>query len=259
MPRDKKRVNWGEPGQTGVTDDGIPWYVPDKPPGLMERALWNMFPGNGTSGIPAGARFVPARTAAEVRERSMRKYGSRFTEILDEGEELEGFIGFALSGDHVPQPPRAGLEAKIGPNPLKKWWMGGEWESMAGKLNIAAGSSRTHDPAMPSATDRHFMLTRTSRRILIMIGSMDSPEGPKRHDTIAEYPVSQIGIHPAWQPQESGDVERVDIAFADGSWLGLLGYDSAVPGPTDGWPVRDLLAELAGPPVVSTVLPPIRG
>jgi hypothetical protein len=31
--------------------------------------------------------------------------------------------------------------------------------------------------------------------------------------------------------------------FADGSWLGLQGYDHDVPGTTEGFPERDLLAE----------------
>ena len=254
----RNKAVWGTPGQAGVTNDGIPWYMPDEPPGFMERMLYKVFPGNGTSSFPAGARLVPARTAAEVRERSMRKYGGRFTGVLRQGERIEGFIGFALSGDHVPQPPRVGVEAKLGPNPLKDWWMGGGWDSAAGQLVIAGGSSRSHDAHMPSAYDRHFMLARTSHRFLILIGAMDGAGDVKRDNILAQYGLNQLGIRPDWQPQDHGNPERVDIAFIDGSWLGLLGYDSAVPGPTEGWPVRDLLAELAGPPVTGTLLPPIR-
>jgi hypothetical protein len=43
---------------------------------------------------------------------------------------------------------------------------------------------------------------------------------------------------------------RVDIAFADGSWLGVTGLTTRVPGGTVGYPDRDLLAELAGPPII---------
>jgi hypothetical protein len=242
MARDKKPINWGVPGQTGVTDDGIAWYVPEDGPSRMDRIMQRVLRLSGTY-APVGARLVPARTAAEVKERSLRKYHDTVAAFLDEGEQIDGFIRFALD-KHVPQPPRGNLEAKIGPNPLKHWWMGGGWNSMAGHLVVTIGSSR-------SAVDRCELWVRTDRRVVLMAGGMDNPLCVD-----AEYGLSQVGLRPDWQPgQTNGEPRRVDIAFADGSWLGLQGYDHDVPGTTEGFPQRDLLAELAGPPVTASCLP----
>lgn len=250
MPR--RKPDWGTPGQTGVTSDGIPWYVPDKPPGFVERMMYTAFPGNGTSGIPAGARFVPARTPDEVLERVMRKYHDSVASVLDDGEDIVGFIGFALN-DRVPQPPRFGLEAKIGPNPLQHWWMGGDWDSMAGQLLRAIGSSRQYGTTDSVVADRQQIWIRTSRRVVIAGWRMSNPTSE-----YASYSLDQVGIHPGWQPHATDDVFRVDIAYADGSWLGLEEFDEEIPGPMEGFPARDLLARLAGPPVTAAPLPPIR-
>jgi hypothetical protein len=249
MARDKKPVNWGVPGQTGVTEDGIPWYVPEGGPSRMDRIMQRLLRLPGTY-APVGARLVPARTAAEVKERSLRKYHDTVVAFLNEGEQIDGFIRFALD-EHVPQPPRGNLEAKIGPNPLKHWWMGGGWDSMAGHLVVTIGSSRTHELNGPSVVDRCELWVRTDRRVVLMAGGMDNPLCVD-----AEYGLGQVGLRPDWQPgQTNGEPRRVDIAFADGSWLGLQGYDHDVPGPTEGFPERDLLAELVGAPVTASCLP----
>lgn len=246
----RKKTVWGQPGQTGVTRDGIPWYVPDKPPGRGERLLYWLSPADG-SYMPAGARFVPARTAGEVRERCMRKYGGLVAKRLHDDEEIEGFIGFEVD-EHVPEPPRTGLTAKIGPLPIRHWWMGGDWDSMAGQFLIAIGGSHAADSRGGRFRSRARLWIRTRHRIVIAGGSMDNPLW-----TEAEYAPGQAGLRPGWRPSPRGnDFRRVDIAFADGSWVGLNAREANVPGATEDYtPIRDLLAELAGPPVTATVLP----
>jgi hypothetical protein len=200
---------------------------------------------------PVGARLVPARTAAEVKERILPKFHDKVAALLPEDEQIDGFIGFALDAEHVPQPPGSRLGAKIGPNPIKHWWMGGDWNSLAGRLIVVLGGSRTHDLTGPSVIDRHRVWVRTSRRIVIMAGSIDNPLWIE-----TDFGLDQVGLRPGWQPgDDKSEPSRIDIAFADGSWLGLEGYELNVPGSTEGFPVRDLLAELAGPPVTATCLP----
>lgn len=252
----RKKTTWGRPGDTGVTRDGIPWYVPEGRPGLGERFLYWLFPspnGDGRDGImPAGARFLPAKTAAEVHERVMRKYGEGIAKLVNEGEELHGFTEFFFD-ENIPQPPRIGLAAKIGPNPLKQWWMGGGWDTMAGRLVVQIGSSRYHDYNSSGVHPRGEMLVRTSRRILIIAGNME-----RQAWTDGEYAPDQIGIRPGWRPGDRTKGEnpyRVDIAFADGSWLGAIGSNPRVPGGSSVDAGRDLLAELVGPPVTASVLP----
>jgi hypothetical protein len=248
MPR--KKTVWGKPGQTGVTEDGVPWYVPDKPPGWWERFLYWVSPDDGTGSFPAGARLVPARTAAEVRERTLLKYHDRVAALLPEDEQIDGFIGFALD-EHVPQPPGSRLGAKIGPNPIKHWWMGGDWNSLAGRLIIALGGSRTHDLTGPSVMDRNRVWVRTDHRIVIMAGGIDNPLWIE-----TDFGLDQVGLRPGWQfRQFTGERRQVDIAFIDGSWLGLQGYDLDVPGSTEELAEAALLAELAGPSVTAACLP----
>lgn len=247
----RKKTVWGKPGQTGVTDDGIPWRVPDTGPSFGSKLLYTLFPGGGNY-IPAGAKFVPAETAAEVQERAMRKYGNEILRLLDDGEELRGFSQFLLD-EKVPQPPRGGIEAKIGPNPVKRWWMGGDWNTLAGQLNIAIGGSRYHDPDGSGVHPRRELLIRTSRRVMIWDGSMETPVC-----LAGQYALDQIGLRPGWRPDDpaNGDDARVDIAFADGSWLGVIGTnDAKIPGGATTRAQRDLLASLVGPPVTASVLP----
>lgn len=243
-----RKTAWGKPGSTGVTDDGIPWYVPEKGPHPLERVLYWLFPVSGKY-MPPGARFVPARTAEEVRERCLFKYKDSVAQHIDPGEEILGFVGFVLD-DNVPQPPRTDLGKKVGPNRLKHWWMGGDWDTMAGQLLIGIGSIRVRSMTSYSGPlPRHLVFVRTASSIVILRGDMDGAVSPG-----FTYGLDQVGVSPGWQPNDH-DPRRIDIAFADGSWLGLTGTDINVPGDTEGCPIRDLLAELAGPPVTTTVLP----
>jgi hypothetical protein len=240
-----RKTAWGQPGQTGVTKDGVPWYVPEKRPGLLERMLYWLFPVGEGGSYPPGARLVPARTAQEVRERVRRKYAGRIAALLQPGEVIDGFIGFRLT-KAVPSPPRTRMAAKVPPSPLKRWWMGGGWDTMAGQLVMAIGGS--------ADTTRRAVWVRTAVRIVIMLGEIDRPLG-----IIAAYDLPQVGIRPGWTPPDParGEGDRVDVAFADGSWLGLYGSDLNVPGSTKGFPIAELIAELAGPPATAAVLPPV--
>ncbi|MBO0801633.1 MAG: hypothetical protein J2P25_00955 [Nocardiopsaceae bacterium] len=125
--------------------------------------------------------------------------------------------------------------------------MGGGWDSMAGELVVAVGGSRNLNYI--EKFDRSLTWIRTSARVVIM---HDSPDHDGR--LVTEYEAGQVGIRPDWQPGERS--QRVDVAFADGSWIGFRAK-SRVPGGAEDHAVRDLLAELAGPPVTATVLPPL--
>jgi len=244
MARDTRPVNWGQPGQTGVTKDGVPWEVPAAGPSRRDRVMQRVFGVHGTY-MPVGARLIPARTPADVQERVTLKYGETVARLLDPGEELCGFIGFSL-GEHIPYPPRSTMTAKVPPSPVKHWWMGGGWDTMAGQLVIAVGGS--------GETVRRAVWVRTDRRIVIMAGETDSTRG-----ITVQYDPRQVGVLPGWTPPDpaQGQARRVDIAFADGSWVGLWGSDRCVPGSTEGYPIPRLIAELAGPPVTATVMPPL--
>lgn len=249
MAREKKPINWGVPGQTGFTRDGVPWYVPETGPTRADRFQRWLLQLHGSDDWPVGARLIPAKTPDEARERSIRRYGDRVAKVLREGEEIEGFIQF-VTDDHVPQPPRVKLEAKIGPNKLRHWWMGGDWNTAAGKLVMRLGNTREHDGS--GAITRRQLLVRTRSRIVITAGSMYNPLW-----ILAEYSFDQIGLRPGWQPGDpaKGEGDRVDIAFSDGSWIGVIGQDHDVPGSTEDFVIRDLIAQLIGPPVTATVLP----
>jgi hypothetical protein len=246
----RRKTVWGTPGQTGVTKDGIPWYVPEEGPGFLERLQYKLFPAGEGGSYPPGARLVPARTADEVRQRFMRRYGDRVARVLNDDEEIVGFVGFAL-GDHVPQPPGA-IGRKTGPSPVRQWWMGGGWDSLAGQLITAVGGSK--DSAVDLPADRHLVWVRTDKRVAIMDGPTDNPTYVK-----AYFGLGQVGVRPGdyLGDPAKGQGDRVDIAFADGSWIGLRGYDLNVPGSTEKHAERMLLAELAGPPVVSQVQPAV--
>lgn len=182
----------------------------------------------------------------------MRAHGETIRKLLRDNEELSGFAQFSIT-EKAPQPPRGAIEASVGPNPLKRWWMGGDWGSMAGQLNIRFGGSRYSNPDNSGIRPRHGLLIRTSQRVMIWGGSMRTPV-----DFLAEYALDQIGLAPGWQPDDStnGQVTRVDIAFPDGSWLGVTsGATSNIPGRSTNRAGRDLLAELLGPPVTADTLP----
>jgi hypothetical protein len=225
--------------------------VPENGPTRRDHFMRWLFQVDG-SYMPIGARPIPARTAAEVKERSLRNYHDRVAALLPEDEQIDGFIGFALDAEHVPQPPGGRLGAKIGPNPVKHWWMGGDWDSLAGQLIITLGGSRTHDLTGPSVTDRNRLWVRTSRRVVIMAGGMEKPLWIETN-----LGLDQVGVRPGWHPGDpaKGEPRRIDIAFIDGSWLGLQGYDLHVPGSTEDFAAAALLAELAGPSVTATCLP----
>jgi hypothetical protein len=243
----RKKTIWGGPGETGVTKDGIPWAVPLTGPGRGAKIFYALFPGGGVY-MPAGAKFVPAQTAAEMQERLTRKFGQGITKLLDEDEHLVGFADFLID-ENVPQPPRIGIEAKIGPSRRKHWRMGGGWDTAAGQLIMRIGGSRGHRGILP----RDELLIRTDRRVMIWRGNMERPAWID-----AEYGLNQIGIRPDWQPIDRSSLDdrwRVDIAFPDGSWIGVNGASGHVPGGSEFPAGRDLLAELAGPPVAAYPLP----
>lgn len=247
MTKNKKPVNWGKPGETGVTETGIPWRVPDTGPTRGDRIMQKIFRMKGTY-APIGARAIPARTAAEVRERIMRGHDLKYVAArvnLAPGEEIEGFISFDI-GRNVPQPPLTGTRR---PHMLlRKSWMSGDWDSMAGKLIIAIGHTYgIDDNDLRMTRIRIQTLVRTSHKIVILRSTSDAT--PKDRTPIAEYRHDEIGVRPGWRPYQNRP-ERVDIGFADGSWVGVERHPYAgIAGGTEGHPERDLLAELAGPPV----------
>lgn len=251
MARNRKTTIWGQPGQTGVTPDGIPWRVPDTGPSFGAKLFYTLFPGGGTY-MPAGAKFVPASTGPEVHERIMRKHGDSIRRLLRDDEELQGFADFFIS-EKVPQPPRNRPDDKSRPNPLKRWWMGGDWSSMAGQLNIYFGGSRIRGEQGTSILARDGLLIRTSQRIMIWKGTIEKPM-----HLLTEYGLDQIGVRPDWNRYwtEYESTSRVDVGFPDGSWLGVnSGCSSATPGGATSEAARDLFASLAGKPVSAEALP----
>lgn len=243
MAAEKKPVRWGQPGETGVTEDGVPWYVPEHGPSRMDRFMEKIFRVSG-SYMPVGAKPIPARTAAEVRKRCILGYAKRVASYLDEDERIDGFVRFEIN-DRVPQPPGSSLSSTTGPSKLKHWWMGGDWNSIAGRLLVAVGGTSGH-------AVRHLLWVRTNRRVAVMDGPMDNP-------MVIDFSfgLDQVGVQPGWQPYGGGDMRRVDVAFADGSWLGVKSSIAEVPGGAEESAVRDLLVELAGPPVVTEVQPAV--
>jgi hypothetical protein len=244
-----KKPAWGKPGETGVSKQGIPWRVPNEQPGVRERlARWlSLAPGDDPDEtMPRGAEFVPARTADEVAERCMLRYGGAIADldVLAPDETLTGFTDFGFDGN-VPLPPHPGHEPL---DPARDWWMGGRWDSTAGQLLTAIDDARTKDQKGVSVLYRGMLWIRTSRRVLVLSGNMETTAA-----SCGEYPLEAVGLHPGWQPADGS--YRVDIAFADGSWLGATGLTTRVPGGKEGHPDRDLLARLAGDPVTETTLP----
>ncbi|MCL2584200.1 MAG: hypothetical protein FWE35_17285 [Streptosporangiales bacterium] len=249
-----KKTPWGEPGQTGVSEDGIPWEVPEAQPSTRDRIRrWlSLAPETAPDNtMPAGARYIPARTADEVRERCTRKFagGIRDLDILEKDETLAGFADCGLD-QNVPLPPQTGIDQKA---PAGGWWMGGDWDSTAGKLLTSINIIRTKDQKIVSVLYRGMLWVRTSRRVLVLTGNMETPAA-----SVGEYRLDQVGLRPEWSAgsaAEAGTPYRVDIAFADGSWLGVTGLTTRVPGGTEGYPDRELFTELAGKPVRAETLP----
>lgn len=249
-----KKTPWGKPGETGVSEDGIPWQVPEEQPSTRARIRrWlSLAPETAPDpSMPAGARYIPARTADEVRERCTRKYAAaiRDLDVLKENETLTGFADCGLD-QHVPLPPQPGMDQK---EPAGGWWMGGDWDSTAGKLLAGIAAARTKDQKIVSVLYRGMLWVRTSQRVLVLTGNMETPAA-----SVGEYALDQVGLRPEWSADsaaEAGTPYRVDIAFADGSWLGITGLTTRVPGGTEGYPDRDLFRELAGEPVRAETLP----
>lgn len=250
----RKKTPWGKPGETGVSQDGIPWQVPEGQPTAGERfRRWlSMAPETAPDEtMPAGARYIPARTAEDVRERCARKYIDNIEalDILEPGEKLIGFADCGLD-QNVPLPPQPGIPQK---EPAGGWWMGGDWDSTAGKLLMGINSIRTKDQKIVSVLYRGMLWIRTGKRVLVLTGNMETPAA-----SIGEYKLDQVGLRPEWTAEsaaEAGTPYRVDVAFADGSWLGVTGLTTRVPGGTEGYPDRDLFVELAGDPVRAETLP----
>lgn len=265
----RKKAARGAPGETGVSEDGIPWQVPERRPGAGERfRRWlSLAPATAPDEtMPEGAEFVPARTPQEVLQRCARRYGDNIAGLLDADETLTGFVDLGLD-QHVPRPPQPGLDQ---PEPAARW-MGGDWDSTAGQLVTSIDGVGPRNQKSLTVLYRGLLWIRTSRRVLILAGNMETPAASG-----GEYPLDQVGLRPGWAPWTApdgidrhligrapgrvlargagdtggGSPYRVDIAFADGSWLGVTGLTTRVPGGTVGYPDRDLLAELAGPPII---------
>jgi hypothetical protein len=210
-------------------------------------------------------------TAAELNEASLRLYGRHFAGLLQDGEELRGIPGFQLT-DNVPRPPaeliygaaRLSLLRRMQEN--KKYrnsesyrfklaghggtWMGGDWDSDAGKFVLAVGDW----PMRPGLIANYLVFT--SRRVLLISGLFLKSIKPYKLTPPrlqVEYQPGDISIRTGWPGTAKGYIYRVDLAFPDGSWVGIEGTSTgrcAVgTGDNPSRLYRDLIAELLGFPV----------
>jgi hypothetical protein len=210
-------------------------------------------------------------TPAELNEASLRLYGRYFASLLQDGEELRGIPAFRLT-ENVPRPP-AELIYGDGGLPLigrmyenHKYndseryrfklaghggtWMGGDWDSDAGKFALAAGDW----PARPRFIANYLVFT--SRRVLLTSNVFIASTKPDRFTPPAlrmEYPHGEIRIRPGWPDTAKGYLYRVDLSFPDGSWIGVQGTNQGnctiCTGGNPSLLYRDLIAELLGFPV----------
>ncbi|NLU70220.1 hypothetical protein [Streptomyces sp. HNM0574] len=86
-------------------------------------------------------------------------------------------------------------------------WQGG-WESDAGRFIVAVRGRGECDSALLALTDRRMLV-------------LDSPYAPELEEPRArgEFPRGSYGPRP--EPHPARHRDRVDIAFADGSWLAV--------------------------------------
>ncbi|WP_405746800.1 hypothetical protein OG422_27605 [Streptomyces sp. NBC_01525] len=96
-------------------------------------------------------------------------------------------------------------------------WAGG-WDSAAGRFVIDA---RTGTADVAGYDNTHLALAVTDRRLLLL----NEPTSPEREaaQLLGAVPHGTYGLRPEPHPQRHR--ARVDLAFADGSWLALEAPD----------------------------------
>jgi hypothetical protein len=210
-------------------------------------------------------------TAAELNEASLRLYGKHFVGLLQEGEELRGIPSFELT-DNIPRPPaeliygadRLPLLGRMYENHKYNdseryrfklsghggTWMGGDWDSNAGEFALSAG----HWLVERNLIDNYLVFT--NRRLLLVSGPFLARIKPYTlvpAKLQREFRSGFISIRPGWPGTAKGYIYRVDLAFPDGSWIGIEGtgggYCSIATGDNSSRLYRDLIAELLGFPV----------
>jgi hypothetical protein len=210
-------------------------------------------------------------TTAELNEASLRIYGRYFASLLQDGEELLGIPAFELTRN-IPRPPAELIYAEAGLPVIGRMyenhkyndsaryrfklaghggtWMGGDWDSDAGKFAIAVGNW----PMRPRLIANYLVFT--SHRVLLTSGVHISVRKPGTFipPTLRmQYRPGDLTIRPGWPGTAKGYTYRVDLAFPDGSWIGVegtgLGDCTVCTGNSPALLYRDLIAELLGFPV----------
>jgi hypothetical protein len=210
-------------------------------------------------------------TTAELNEASLRLYGRYFVGLLQDGEELLGLPAFMLT-ENVPRPPADLLYGEGGLpvvgriyenhkyNDSERYrfklaghggtWMGGDWDGDAGRFAIAAGDW----PARPRFITNYLVFT--SSRVLLTSDVFIASTRPDKFTPPTlqmEYRPGDISIRPGWPGTAKHYIYRVDLAFPDGSWIGIEGTNhgrcTIDTGTSPALLYRDLIAELLGFPV----------
>jgi hypothetical protein len=256
----------------------VPGDKPPLPPseaggkGGLGQRIWAKMLGMSPEEYLRQKSNIPHPTTTdELNSASIRRYGQYFAGLLHDGEELRGIPAFKLT-ENVPRPPaelihgeaRLPLVGRMYENhkyhDSERYrfklaghggtWMGGDWDSDAGKFAIAAGGWGVRPRSIAN------YLVFTSFRVLLASDRYPIAEKPGTFippRLQMEYRAGDIAIRPGWPGTSKGYIYRVDLAFSDGSWIGIQGtsqgHCSIYTGRYPSLLYRDLIAELLGFPV----------
>jgi hypothetical protein len=217
-------------------------------------------------------------TTAELNEVNLRDEGRFFASLLGEGEDLRGIPSFELTGN-IPRPPADRIHGDDALTRIGRayehhlrvenrryrhgllqegTWLGGDWDSEAGKFALAVGVW----PLRPRWDFPNYLVV-TSRRVLVTsdihflaaIHDGQRPEPCTRQDVQIEYPAGHVTVRPGWPATAKNNRYRVDLSFPDGSWIGVESTGGAFcavgSAPDSSRLYRNLIAELLGYPVTA--------
>jgi hypothetical protein len=126
-------------------------------------------------------------------------------------------------------------------------WMAGDWDSDAGKFALAVGDW----PLRPGLIANYLVFN--SYRVLLISGLFLVSIKPYKltpPPLRLEYRPGDISIRTGWPGTAKGHIYRVDLAFPDGSWVGVegtsIGRCTVGTGDNPSRLYRDLIAELLG-------------